>query len=120
MMSRIILAFAFLLSVCIAQADDARILPEGTLVIVKKPDNPMPIEFSVIDQTHFIITRDELDRASAVDVVNNELKKYLIDCQHQLVQERNRDRGTRFTSVLKWTGVAASIVGAFYLGTRIR
>lgn len=103
-----------------AVADDARILPKGTSVVVKHPSETAPHEFVIRDQTHFIISRMQLDKANAVASASKKLQQSLVDCQKDLVAERNKDRGRTWVSAVKWTSIGLVIAGAFYLGTRVR
>jgi hypothetical protein len=101
-------------------ADNPKILPEGTKVTVEKPGSETPLEFSIQEQTHFIISRSQLDMANAVRDANKELQKVLVGCEEALLAEKNRDRSSTWASALKWTGVGLAIAGAFYLGTKVQ
>ena len=62
-----------------------------------------------------------LDKANAVQAALETCKSAVVSCEKALVLERERKAGkpSAFLTGLKWAGVGAAIVGAFFLGTQV-
>ncbi len=115
--------FAVLLIVTIPSTSlgNPKILPEGTKVTVEKPGKE-PAVLNIHEETHFIIARSMMDRATAADKALDTCKNELVSCEKslQLEQRKKQETTSAFLTGLKWAGFGGAVVGAFVLGMVIR
>ena len=94
------------------QAADAQPLPAGT--VIERPDG----ERVKLDVTHFLITRDQLDRANATAATAKRLEIMLGEVTQRALELSKPEAGWKVAA--RWTSIGTAIGAAFVAGLLLR